>query len=353
MFIIVGGPSASGKTTLCRLLAQEVGAVHVSVEAVERAMVGAGLAKAAIGSAGYAVGQAQAEEHLRQGLTVLADSANALAVTREAWRAVGVRAAVPTIEVEVVCTDPEELRRRMKSRDRGEDEQARRRYEPWERDRLVVDTAGRTPGECLDRLRRGIDLLLPSVGEGAEAPLHGEAVVLRPPTPADIPRLARIRATPQVAAYWRGGPDFTAEVAGDFNAPGTRALVIEHAGRAVGQIQWTAEDDPDYRRAGIDVYLDPALHGRGLGADAVHALARHLTREEGFHRLTIDPAADNVAAIRAYAKAGFRPVGVMRRYERGADGTWHDGLLMDLLAEELPERPGDGNGDHRAAPPAG
>ena len=49
----------------------------------------------------------------------------------------------------------------------------------------------------------------------------------------------------------------------------------------------------------------------------------------------IDPAADNAAAIRCYSKAGFRPVGIMRDYERGADGTWHDGLLMDLLAGEL------------------
>lgn len=49
----------------------------------------------------------------------------------------------------------------------------------------------------------------------------------------------------------------------------------------------------------------------------------------------IDPAADNVAAIRGYGKVGFRPVGIMRQYERGSDGTWHDGLLMDLLAAEL------------------
>ena len=49
----------------------------------------------------------------------------------------------------------------------------------------------------------------------------------------------------------------------------------------------------------------------------------------------IDPAAGNAAAIRCYGKVGFRPVGLMREYERGADGTWHDGLLMDILAREL------------------
>ena len=55
----------------------------------------------------------------------------------------------------------------------------------------------------------------------------------------------------------------------------------------------------------------------------------------GHHRIEIDPAADNAAAIRAYTKVGFRPVGITRQSERGADGTWHDGLLMDLLADDL------------------
>lgn len=64
-------------------------------------------------------------------------------------------------------------------------------------------------------------------------------------------------------------------------------------------------------------------------------LARHLFVEHGHHRIEIDPAADDAAAIRCSTKVGFRPVGVTRRSERGPDGTWHDGLLMDLLADEL------------------
>ncbi len=90
-----------------------------------------------------------------------------------------------------------------------------------------------------------------------------------------------------------------------------------------------------YRHAGIDIFLDPEIHGRGVGPDAVRALCVHLVDDVGHHRLVIDPAADNAPAIRCYAKVGFRPVGVMRRYELGPDGTWHDGLLMDLLAEDL------------------
>jgi aminoglycoside 6'-N-acetyltransferase len=165
--------------------------------------------------------------------------------------------------------------------------------------------------------------------------LQGEHVTLRAATPADIPELARIRATPEVLRWWRGGDDLAAAVAEDLAEEGTETFVIEHDGRVAGAIQWSAEDEPDYRHAGIDIYLDPALHGRGLGADAIRTLTRHLIADKGHHRLVIDPAADNVAAIRCYSKVGFRAVGVMRNYERGADGTWRDGLLMDLLADEL------------------
>jgi aminoglycoside 6'-N-acetyltransferase len=160
-------------------------------------------------------------------------------------------------------------------------------------------------------------------------------VTLRPTAETDIPELARIRATPEVYERWRGGTDLAAEISRDLADPELRSLAIEYEGRVIGEIQWDAEEEPDYRHASIDIYLDPAAHGHGLGADAVRTLARHLIDDHGHHRITIDPAASNAAAVRGAAKIGFRPVGVMRQYERGADGTWHDCLLMDLLANEL------------------
>ena len=81
--------------------------------------------------------------------------------------------------------------------------------------------------------------------------------------------------------------------------------------------------------------LATAHQGQGLGPEALRLVIGYLIEERGHHRLTIDPAAHNERAIRAYARIGFRPVGVLRRYERAADGSWHDGLLMDLLADEL------------------
>ncbi|MCB5167750.1 GNAT family N-acetyltransferase [Streptomyces bambusae] len=165
--------------------------------------------------------------------------------------------------------------------------------------------------------------------------LQGTALVLRTAVAEDVPALAAIRALPEVLHRWRGGPDFEKEISEDLADPDLHFLTIRQGDRIIGGIQWYAEDEPDYRHAGIDLFLDPGVHGRGLGTDAVRTLARHLVDDIGHHRLVIDPAADNLAAIRCYEKVGFRPVGVMRRYERGTDGTWHDGLLMDLLADEL------------------
>jgi aminoglycoside 6'-N-acetyltransferase len=162
--------------------------------------------------------------------------------------------------------------------------------------------------------------------------IHGARVLLRTISAKDRTRVREILATPEVARWW-GDPDN--ETDGLYAVEdGFSSYVIELGGVFVGLIQSSEELDPLYRHAGIDIAVHPEFHGHGVGTDALRALARHLL-DNGHHRLTIDPAASNEVAIRAYAKLGFRPVGVMRQYERGSDGTWHDGLLMDLLAGEL------------------
>jgi aminoglycoside 6'-N-acetyltransferase len=155
-----------------------------------------------------------------------------------------------------------------------------------------------------------------------------ERLLLRPLAPGDETELRRIHATPEVARWWDAPDDgfpWTDE-------PDCTRLVIEVDGAVAGMIQYWEEPEPKYRHASIDLFLDPASHGRGLGTEAVRRVVRELVDERGHHRITIDPAAANAAAIRAYEKAGFRRVGVMRRYERDADGAgWHDGLLMEYV----------------------
>jgi aminoglycoside 6'-N-acetyltransferase len=155
-------------------------------------------------------------------------------------------------------------------------------------------------------------------------------LVLRPLAERDVDDLLRIHATPEVRRWW-DAPDDGFPLSDD---PESTRLVIEVGGRVAGMVQFSEEPEPKYRHASIDVFLDPAFHGRGIGTEAVRRVARRLIDERGHHRITIDPAADNAAAIRSYEKAGFRPVGVMRRYERDAGGDgWHDGLLMELVVD--------------------
>jgi aminoglycoside 6'-N-acetyltransferase len=165
--------------------------------------------------------------------------------------------------------------------------------------------------------------------------LHGEVVHLRPVTTNDAVGLTQILTHPEVARWW-GRWDLD-RVRAEVIEPddGTVMFAVEADGQVIGLIQYAEEDDPDYRHASIDISLHPTWHGRGVGADAVRTLARYLFEHRGHHRITIDPAAHNQRAIRSYQRVGFRPVGVMRRYERGADGSWHDGLLMELLPEDL------------------
>lgn len=139
--------------------------------------------------------------------------------------------------------------------------------------------------------------------------------------------------TEEVRRRWRGD-DIESEIAEDLEDDTVVRLTIEADDRIVGLIQFSEELDPDYRHASLDIYIDPAVHRRGHATDAIRTLADHLFDERGHHRLTIDPAVDNHPAIRCYAAVGFRPVGVMRAYERRADGVWSDGLLMDMLADD-------------------
>jgi aminoglycoside 6'-N-acetyltransferase len=168
-------------------------------------------------------------------------------------------------------------------------------------------------------------------------PLDGRKVHLRPALPSDEPAFLAVLTDATVDAWWQSDDpavDARATVTQDEMA----IWAIEEGGEVVGLVQASEETDPQYRHASIDIVLASAAQDRGLGSDAIRTVARWLFDVRGHHRLTIDPAASNERAIRAYERVGFRRVGVMRRYERARDRTWHEGLLMDLLVEEFTPR---------------
>ena len=169
--------------------------------------------------------------------------------------------------------------------------------------------------------------------------LTGRRVRIRSGVAGDAGRLRAILAEPPVAQWW-GEPDPLEVIEDSLRGSDEEILlVMEIGGQVAGGIQYSEENDPMYKHAGIDIYLGTGFQGQGAGTEAVALLARYLFSERGHHRITIDPAAHNDRAIRSYAKVGFRPVGVMRQYERGPGGQFHDGLLMDLLRDELIAEP--------------
>ena len=165
--------------------------------------------------------------------------------------------------------------------------------------------------------------------------LRGPRLVVRSMQDPDVARLAEIAAEPEIWQRWGevSEADLREKLAG---LDDVTALVVELDGEVAGLIQYHEETDPDYRHAGVDMFLAGTARGQGYGREALLLVAAHLFEERGHHRLTIDPAADNEPAIRCYTAAGFRTVGVMRRYERGRDGSFHDGLLMELVRPDQP-----------------
>lgn len=150
----------------------------------------------------------------------------------------------------------------------------------------------------------------------------------------DVARVAELHTAPEVARWWppRDAEHLTAKLERD----DLSSWVIELDGEIVGYAQAYEETNAEFRHAGMDLFLAPAVHGRGLGQDVVRTVVRHLLEERGHHRVVIDPAAANTRAVRCYEEVGFKRVGILRSYWWDhVEERWVDGVLLDLLAGEL------------------
>jgi len=159
--------------------------------------------------------------------------------------------------------------------------------------------------------------------------LQGERVTLRPIAENDLDRLVAIIHEPSVARWW----DLSVDLREDLLMDGA-AWAIEAGGEVAGWLGFTEETERQYRHVGLDISLSSRFQGQGLGPDALRTVIRWFASERGHHRFTIDPNAANESAIKAYEAVGFKRIGITRRSE-SIGGEWTDGLLMDLLIDEL------------------
>ena len=166
MLIIFGGLPGVGKTSIARELARQIGAVHLRVDSIEQAIRESGSAGEPINDAGYRVAYAVAADNLRIGRTVIADSVNPLRLTRDAWVGVATHAAVEPVEIEVVCSDAREHRRRVETRTSDVaglrlptwEEVIQREYHAWDRAPIVIDTAVRSVEQNVRLIRQRLSL---------------------------------------------------------------------------------------------------------------------------------------------------------------------------------------------------
>jgi predicted kinase len=160
VLVVIGGLPATGKSTIATALAVRTVTPYLRVDHIEQAIVAWSPLSHPLGPVGYAVAHELAREQLRLGLDVIVECVNPVAATRDGWVSTAATAGAALIEVELICSDEAEHRRRVKTRTSDVEGLAKptwtavveREYEPWTRERLVIDSMTTSPETAADRI---------------------------------------------------------------------------------------------------------------------------------------------------------------------------------------------------------
>ncbi len=152
------GLPGTGKTVLSQRLASRMQAFHLRIDTVEQAL--RDLCGIDVEAEGYRLAYRVAADNLRLGVSVVADSCNPIELTRSAWETVARDSQTRCVNIEVICSDAVEHRRRVETRKPTVtgltlptwEAVTRREYHPWTKKRIVIDTARKTENECFEEL---------------------------------------------------------------------------------------------------------------------------------------------------------------------------------------------------------
>lgn len=165
MLVVFGGLPGTGKTTIARAIAARQSATYLRIDEIEEAIRSTGVLGTDVGPAGYTVANAVAASNLINGRLVVADCVNPVRESREGWRATAARTQKPLLEIEIICSDPVEHRRRVEERHSDINgfvpptwqSVLAHEYSPWSEPHLVIDTAVIVPHEAVEIIERHIN----------------------------------------------------------------------------------------------------------------------------------------------------------------------------------------------------
>jgi predicted kinase len=165
VLISFSGLPGVGKTTVARALAQEIGAAYIRVDSLEAALKNSSLQIHPAEDAGYLAAVAVAKDNLALGFDVVADTVNPIDVTRRLWSDAADACGARLLDVEIVCSDQAEHRRRVETR-RSDiaglalpdwQRVQSRDYEEWATHRVVLDTSKLSASDCVKRIIEMLD----------------------------------------------------------------------------------------------------------------------------------------------------------------------------------------------------